>query len=475
LRLLPVSEAKLARLAAAGDEHAFARIYERYHQEIYRYCHAILGDPHDAQDAMHSTMANALRALPGERRAVALRPWLYRVARNESISILRRRDTPVDPDALAERDAPTAAEDAEVRERLRRLVRDLGSLGERHRSALVMRELSGLSYEEIGAALEVSPAAARQAVYEAREALLEMSEGRRMDCADVRRALSDRDGRKLRGRRYRAHLRECAACADFQAGIDARRADLKALFPPLPAAAAGGVLAALASGEGARSGGLVALLGAGGSALAGGGTAKVVATIATATAVGLGGFGMERAVHDQRPADAPRDRGPARAAQAERGEAVQEAGGAAVPAAVVQRAVRQEPERVTGKGSARKPGPPTRPKHAKPAAHRGKGPGAPAPRSGKPHVRGHGGPPGPPRRHGPPWPPKPPKPPKSSGPPGPHGPTGPPPGLGGGPPRPPHAAGPPGTPHGKPPGPKGAPAGPPPAAGKPGPPRHAKH
>ena len=450
MRLLPVSEAKLARLAAAGDERAFARIYERYHQEIYRYCHAILGDPHDAQDAMHSTMANALRALPGERRAVALRPWLYRVARNESISILRRRDTPVDPAALIERGGPTAAEDAEARERLRRLVRDLSALGERHRSALVMRELSGLSYEEIGAALELSPGAARQAVYEARTALLEMSEGRGMDCADVRRALSDRDGRKLRGRRYRAHLRECAACADFQAGIDARRADLAALFPPLPATAASGVLATLVGGEGARSGGIAALLGgAGGSALAGGGATKVVATIATATAVGVGAFGVERAVHDQRAADAPRDRGAAvRGSEAGRSGGGHQAHGRTESTAARKGAVR--PRSATPrKPAARKPGPPAHARDPKPAAGKGGRPSNKSAGNGPPaHARGNGGPGGPPAT---------------------------PPGLDGSSPGGSRSAGwgPPSAPPGKALGAHGAPAGPPPAAGTAGPPAHA--
>ncbi len=85
---------RLAKRAAAGDSSAFETLFKRYQQPLYRYCRAILTEPVDAEDAVQATMVKALRALPGERREIALRPWLYRVAHNESISILRaRRET----------------------------------------------------------------------------------------------------------------------------------------------------------------------------------------------------------------------------------------------------------------------------------------------------------------------------------------------------------------------------------------------
>lgn len=285
MRLLPRGDARLAKLAAAGDERAFAAIYDRYHQEIYRYCFAILGDAHDAQDALQGTMASALRSLPGESRAIELRPWLYRVAHNESISIVRRRQP------LAEAQEPDLprepAVDAvfESRERLRTLVADLATLSERQRSALVMRELSGLSHEQIAAALGTSSGAARQVVYEARQALLELEEGRDMECERVRMALSDGDGRRLRARGVRAHLRGCQGCRDFQAGIDQRAADFELFVPPLGAIAASGVLATVLGGgsAGAGAGGLAAG-GVGGGLL----SAKALAVVAASAAVGVG-------------------------------------------------------------------------------------------------------------------------------------------------------------------------------------------
>src|SRR3954452_3561996 len=93
-RVVPLhalSDGRLAKLAASGDRTAFAAIYERHHQALYRYCRSILRDEEEARDALQSTMASALRALEGERREISLKPWLFRIAHNESISLLRRR------------------------------------------------------------------------------------------------------------------------------------------------------------------------------------------------------------------------------------------------------------------------------------------------------------------------------------------------------------------------------------------------
>src|SRR5688572_24933164 len=88
LRLL--GDERLARLASGGDRAAFAVIFDRYHQRLFAYCTSILHDRDDAADAVQSTMLRAMRALEGEERDIAVRPWLYRIAHNESITLLRR-------------------------------------------------------------------------------------------------------------------------------------------------------------------------------------------------------------------------------------------------------------------------------------------------------------------------------------------------------------------------------------------------
>ncbi len=249
---------------------------------------------------MQATMAAALRALPGEKREIALRPWLYRVAYNESVSLLRERRRCQPREELPEQVHGSVAVDVERRERLRLLVGDLNALPERQRGALVMRELSGLDYEEIGDALDCSEAAARQTVYEARVALNQQAEGRDMECEQVRRAISDGDRRRLRGRKLRAHLEACESCRDFEAAISSREQDLRALCPALPAATAAGILAGvvgvgsasaatggLGGGAGAVGGGAVA--GASGGAVGAAGAVGGAAAGAAGAAGGLAG------------------------------------------------------------------------------------------------------------------------------------------------------------------------------------------
>ena len=247
LRLRSLGDDRLGRLAASGDSRAFAVVYARYNKVLYRYCRSLLGDPDDASDALQSTMAAALRGLKGETREIKLKPWLFRIAHNECVTLLRTRRPHASMDEALEVAAPEGA-DAATRERLRQLVADLSELPDAQRGALVMRELSGLSYDEIAVVLGGSVGAARQTVFEARSALHDFAEGRAMECDAVRRALSDADGRVLRGRKLRAHLSDCGSCRDFRALIGNRRRDLACLAPPLPMAAAVGVMHQLLGG-----------------------------------------------------------------------------------------------------------------------------------------------------------------------------------------------------------------------------------
>ena len=244
------ADERLARRAARGDRGALEEIFRLYHQDLYRYCLATVRDPDDAQEAMQNAMVKMVRALPGEKREINLKPWLYRIARNEAVETLRRRRHSVE--LSQEQAAPAAeiAETADSRERLRALLDDLEQLPERQRSGLVMRELAGLGFEEIAAAFETSPPVARQTVYEARLSLRQMEAGREMRCAEVKRELSDADGRVTRRREIRAHLRHCPDCRAFEGAIAERREDFAAIAA-LPAAASAAMLGGGLSGSGA--------------------------------------------------------------------------------------------------------------------------------------------------------------------------------------------------------------------------------
>jgi RNA polymerase sigma factor (sigma-70 family) len=299
LRIL--KDEKLASMVAAGSDDAFAVLYQRHHQPIYRYCLSLLRQEADARDALQSTMLSALSSLRARPIDGAFKPWLFRIAHNESISIVRGRTREV-PD-MATLPAAMAA-DPEAREQFRTLVADIGALPERQRGAIVMRELSGLSYATIAAALGTSEAGGKQLVYEARSALHELREGHEMSCELVRERLSANDRRLLRGRKVRAHLRACEPCQDFEAAIRRRRTAFAAFAPPLAPLAAAAVLQDVFAGGGGAGGaggagaaaGTAGFAAGGGMPLAGVAGMKAVAAVVVAGTAAVGAYAAGNAI-----------------------------------------------------------------------------------------------------------------------------------------------------------------------------------
>jgi RNA polymerase sigma factor (sigma-70 family) len=285
--------------AARGDAAAFALVYDHHHQALYRYCRSILRHDEDAQDALQSTMERAFAAVQHEPREIEWRPWLFRIAHNEAISILRRRRETTERDESA--GADRAIEDRlGDREAIRALRADLADLSERQRAALVLRELNGLGHKEIAELLGCSPGAVKQAIFEARGALLKCREGRDMACHDVQRALSDGDGRRLRERRLRSHLRSCADCRSFQTDLTKRPRILRMLGPPLPSGSAAAQLQHLLAGQAGACAAVEAV------------TAKIVIAV-TVVATAIGGAGVAaRSLRTSPPLASP---SPAAAAQ----------------------------------------------------------------------------------------------------------------------------------------------------------------
>jgi RNA polymerase sigma factor (sigma-70 family) len=290
----------LARRISAGDERAFEELYRRYRSPLYRYCASMVGSPEEGEEALQAVMLRAYRTLSEPRREIAVRPWLYRVAHNHCLDMLRRRRATAALTGLEEERGPGVDEQIAAREDLRELRRDLAALRTEQRAALVLREMSGLSHAEIAQALDASPAAAKQLIHEARQNLLASRSGRRLPCEGVQRAISDGDGRVLRGGAIRGHLRACGECSRHRASIPARERSLGALVPPLAPAVAEAIRASVAGGGGTAGGG--ALMGVAG---AGGGLAVKLAVIGTAAVALTAGVGMPLGLAD-RPGDADR-------------------------------------------------------------------------------------------------------------------------------------------------------------------------
>src|SRR5215475_7404046 len=118
----------LARLVTAGSDTAFSTLYKRYQRPLYRYCRSILRSDADAHDAVQSTLARAFEALRRGQRDAPVRPWIYRIAHNESVSLIRARKA---SDELSSYLTPSVArpdDRAHERDMLSSLVDDLRQL-----------------------------------------------------------------------------------------------------------------------------------------------------------------------------------------------------------------------------------------------------------------------------------------------------------------------------------------------------------
>ena len=163
------SDERLAALARAGHDAAFAALVDRHRPALVRYCAGLVG-PDRAEDTVQQTLLNAHRALDTTAEVMNLRSWLYRVAHNAALNVLRavRDELPLD-DSRPATDLPDVA--VERAEEVRATLRAVHDLPERQRAALVLRELEGRSHEEIAAALGVTAGAARQHLARARAAV----------------------------------------------------------------------------------------------------------------------------------------------------------------------------------------------------------------------------------------------------------------------------------------------------------------
>jgi RNA polymerase sigma factor (sigma-70 family) len=160
---------RLVDLVRDGYDAAFEEIVRRYRRPLDRFAAAIVGGR--SEDVTQDAFSKALLALRGSATEIELRPWLYRIVRNTALNDLRDRGPAVEELDEAVPGARSAAAVAESRQELRDLMERLQALPEPQRAALVMRELEGLSHEEIATALGVSGGAARQAIFRARAAL----------------------------------------------------------------------------------------------------------------------------------------------------------------------------------------------------------------------------------------------------------------------------------------------------------------
>ncbi len=255
------------------------RLFRELQPGLVRYADGLLGNRSDAEEVVQDAFLAASRSLAGGGLDDP-RPWLYRVTRNAAVDrIRRRRLAPVPGDIGDDHVSPDTSpvHAAELSADLEMLQVGLDRLSEQQRSALVLRELSGLSYAEIAEVLDVSESNVKVIIFRARKSLQALADAAAIHCDDAQVALSARkDGEVGRGEAAsaRLHAATCRHCRAFERAISRQSAGLAALFP----VAAVGLKA---------GGGLGGLLGAKAAAVA----------IAAVTVVGGGGAAVYEAVH----------------------------------------------------------------------------------------------------------------------------------------------------------------------------------
>jgi RNA polymerase sigma factor (sigma-70 family) len=305
-RLLALAgDDRLVEQIRRGNEAAFEVAFERHGAGILGFCRHMLGSPEEAEDVVQHTFAAAFRVLQrDDRRAVALRPWLYAIARNRCLSLLRARRQHSGEDV----DVATAglAEEVERRSELRELLRDLLELPEEQREALLLSEVGDLSHAEVARILGCRAAKVKALVFRARSGLIQRREARETPCEEIREQLANLRGGALRRGALRHHLRACPGCRAYREAVRRQRRMLAAALPVAPSLALkSSVLGAVGIGGGSAGGGLAAgLAGVGASASAplGGATVTKVALVGVLAA---GGAVAGKATLD----DGPRPRG----------------------------------------------------------------------------------------------------------------------------------------------------------------------
>jgi RNA polymerase sigma factor (sigma-70 family) len=285
--LRAASDERLVGLARAGNVSAFEAIYDRHHRPLLSFCRHMLASREEGEDAVQQVFLSAYRDIVSSDKPLALRPWLFAIARNRCLSILRTRREQASIDDYQPATAGLADE-VDRREELREVLADLTHLPEDQRCALVLAELGGFDHAEIGHVLGCPRDKVKGLIFQARTSLAADRQARAMSCASIREQLATMTGGALRRAPLRRHLRACGGCQDFQAEVGRQRSALAVLLPVAPSVMLKArVLSAVGIGSSVAGAGVTGGVGAVGGAWA---TKVFVAAAAVGAAAGGGGL-----------------------------------------------------------------------------------------------------------------------------------------------------------------------------------------
>jgi RNA polymerase sigma factor (sigma-70 family) len=283
---------RLVVLTRRGNQAAYEALVSRYQARLLAFCRHMLASREDAEDVLQEVFAAAFNAMMADDRTINVRPWLYRIARNRCLNHLRKQ-TAIGMDSMDVHLADhgtTTADKVNDREEFRQLVADVQTLAETQRTALLLREIDALSYEQIAEAMETTVPSVKSLLVRARVSLAEAAEARKLTCSEVREELGEwAEGLTRVSAPVRRHVRGCQKCETFKKQLKQTNKALAAIFPVGPLLllkkfllAQGAGSAGAAAGGAAASGGVAAS-----GATAGGALSAGVGAVATKAAAGL--------------------------------------------------------------------------------------------------------------------------------------------------------------------------------------------
>jgi RNA polymerase sigma-70 factor, ECF subfamily len=174
------TDSELVRKARGGDPKAFHEIVDRYARFLFGLAASLCGNSADAEDLVQETLAGAFRGLGAFEERSSLKTWLARILVRQNArrhrSGARREAVTVPLNEATEAEAGHAGPHAAMEARMD-VAGALGALGNEHREVIVLREIEGLSYEEIAEVLDVPRGTVESRLFRARRALRDLLQG----------------------------------------------------------------------------------------------------------------------------------------------------------------------------------------------------------------------------------------------------------------------------------------------------------
>src|SRR3954449_10229184 len=228
------SDEHLIALTRKGHGGAFEALVQRYQSRLLAFCRHMLGSTEDAEDVLQEVFTASFNAMIADERPINARPWLYRIARNRCLNHLRR-PTSAGQDSMDifETDGgATTADTVHKREEFRQIVADVQELPETQRTALLLREIDALCYDDIAHAMDTTVPSVKSLLVRARVSLAEAAEARLLTCEEVRLELGQvAEGITRTSAPVRRHLKACNRCRVFRGELRKANRALASVYP----------------------------------------------------------------------------------------------------------------------------------------------------------------------------------------------------------------------------------------------------